>query len=86
MYKKEIKKLHLLYSGTCFLGRIFLNIRVYPPDKRKRDIDNLIKVVADSLQDAGFYENDSQIDRIFIERDSTVVKNGELCVRLSEIK
>lgn len=62
-----------------------MNILVYPPDKRKRDIDNLIKIVADSLQDARIYENDSQIDKIIIERLPIIIPNGKLEVEIHEI-
>ena len=43
------------------------NLFVYPPDNRRRDLDNLNKVVCDALQDAGVYDNDCQIKRIFME-------------------
>lgn len=62
-----------------------MNILVYPPDKRKRDIDNLIKIVADSLQDARYYMNDSQIDKIIIERMPFIFPKGKLEVELHEI-
>ena len=42
-------------------------IRAYRPDKRKRDLDNLLKAALDSLSHAGVFDDDSQIQdlRIF---------------------
>lgn len=45
--------------------RVWLNIEVYPPDNRKRDISNLIKIVEDSIP---WFTDDSQVDKIVIER------------------
>jgi crossover junction endodeoxyribonuclease RusA len=84
-YKLLIQKLTKPIDHICLQGRLFMNILVYPPDKRKRDIDNLIKIVADSLQDAKYYMNDSQIDKIIIERMPTIFPKGKLEVELYEI-
>jgi crossover junction endodeoxyribonuclease RusA len=51
-------------------------INLYPPDKRKRDIDNVIKSLLDALCQAGVFKDDSQFDRIEIERKS-LIKNGK---------
>jgi crossover junction endodeoxyribonuclease RusA len=48
--------------------RISVSIKAYPPDKRKRDLDNILKSLLDSLQHAGVYDDDSQIDKLYIER------------------
>ena len=65
-------------------GRISLYIEAYPPDRRKRDIDNILKVVCDSFEKAGFFLNDSQIDRIYVERMPEL--KGLLNVQISEIE
>ena len=50
---------------TCRLGlKLVLNV----PDKRKRDISNCVKAVEDSLTKAGVWLDDSQIDRLIVER------------------
>lgn len=50
-------------------GRLAVSIRVYPPDKRRRDLDNLMKCLIDALQHAGMYQDDSQIDRLLVTRE-----------------
>lgn len=48
--------------------RLTISIDAYPPDKRKRDLDNVLKSLLDALQHAGVYQDDSQIDRLSISR------------------
>lgn len=49
-------------------GRLAIEIKAYPPDKRKRDLDNILKSLLDSLVHAGVVEDDSQFDAIAIAR------------------
>lgn len=48
--------------------RISVHIQAHPPDRRKRDLDNVLKALLDSLQHGGIYNDDSQIDRLSISR------------------
>jgi crossover junction endodeoxyribonuclease RusA len=56
-------------------GRLSIHVALYPPDRRKRDLDNVLKSLLDACEHAGCYENDSQIDEIRIVRQE-VKKNG----------
>lgn len=58
-------------------GRLHMEVYLYPPDKRKRDVDNVLKPLLDALEHAGVYENDSQIDKLCITRME--VKPQGLC-------
>jgi crossover junction endodeoxyribonuclease RusA len=51
-----------LQQGFSF-GNVPISIKmeIQPPDRRKRDIDNIPKIVLDSLQGAGCFDDDSQI-------------------------
>ena len=66
-------------------GRLELTIDLYPPDRRKRDIDNALKALLDGMQAAGVYQDDSQIDRILIERRE-IEKGGAVVVKITTIK
>ena len=62
--------------------RLRVTIFVYPPDKRRRDLDNLGKLLLDGLEKVGVYENDSQIDNLtyvhcWIEKPGRVAVNIE---------
>lgn len=50
----------LIFHGkhSPILGQYRLTIEAVRPDKRRRDIDNLIKAVSDVLQDTGLIEDD----------------------------
>jgi crossover junction endodeoxyribonuclease RusA len=54
---------------SCFdsTKRLRVEIDAYPPDKRRRDLDNLGKCILDSLQGL-IYDDDSQIDFLSFRR------------------
>ena len=60
-------------------GRLGLRFVMNPPDNRKRDIDNILKATLDALTHAGLWCDDSQVDRLTIERGVRVVE-GSLIV------
>lgn len=62
-------------------GRIALAMDAYPPDRRRRDLDNIQKPTLDALQHAGVYEDDSQID-LLITRRCDVRPGGKLDIYL----
>ena len=50
--------------------RLHVVVDVYPPDRRRRDLDNLGKSLLDALQHASVYTDDSQIDHLeFVRRE-----------------
>ena len=44
-----------------------VEIILFPPDARRRDIDNYNKALFDALTHAGIWEDDSQIKRMLVE-------------------
>ena len=54
--------------GICLDYPLHLEVVLYPPDKRKRDLDNYMKPLLDSLTHAGLIEDDSLIDQLSILR------------------
>lgn len=65
-------------------GRLAVHIRLFPPDKRRRDIDNVQKPLLDALQHGGAFEDDGQIDWLLTERKA-VVKGGKVEVNVRQI-
>jgi crossover junction endodeoxyribonuclease RusA len=57
--------------------RLGASITIFPRDKRAIDLDNRLKALFDSLQDAGLFDDDSQFDRIYICRG--MIKKGGGC-------
>ncbi|MDD5598718.1 MAG: RusA family crossover junction endodeoxyribonuclease [Victivallaceae bacterium] len=66
-------------------GDIELWLEAYPPDRRRRDLDNLMKCVLDSLQHAGAYHDDSQIVRITAEKHEPLPPDGMLYIRMEKL-
>lgn len=65
-------------------GRISVSVLVYPPDRRRRDIDNILKASLDSLVHGGLIEDDSLIDVLRVERRE-VTRGGKLEITVREI-
>jgi crossover junction endodeoxyribonuclease RusA len=65
-YREQV--IALVWPGEPLTTRLAVEMLLYPPDRRRRDIDNTAKALLDALQHAGVYTDDSQIDRLVIER------------------
>ena len=67
-YRAAVKSALLAMGSPSVTGPLTVLVTVYPPDRRRRDLDNLLKCLLDSLQHGGLYRDDSMIDRIDIRR------------------
>lgn len=47
--------------------RVNMELLLLPPDRRERDVDNILKALFDALQFAGVYRRDSQVRRLLVE-------------------
>lgn len=73
------------YCHTTLTCRLAVTITVYPPDRRRRDLDNLLKGVLDLLTKGQVMVDDSQIDDLRIIRD-TVHPGGKLEIEIWPIE
>lgn len=76
----EAKQKHI----QMIRGRLSLSVLAHPPDKRRRDLDNLFKCLGDALQHAGVVADDSQFDSYSIKR-MPVIKGGCLVCQITEL-
>jgi hypothetical protein len=67
-------------GGSAVRLRLYVSIVAYPPDRRARDVDNLLKAVLDGMQAAGVYLNDTQICTLSITKSRTIHPGGLLFV------
>lgn len=63
-------------------GPVALAMAVMPPDRKRRDLDNVLKATLDALTHAKIWGDDSQVKRIEIEMHEPT-KGGSLNVWIS---
>lgn len=64
--------------------RLKITVTAYMPDKRKRDLSNLDKILMDSLESGGLFDNDEQIDDLRFIR-AGVCKPGRVRIKIENI-
>ncbi len=62
-------------------GPIEVFMTFYPPDRRKHDLDNLVKGVWDAMTHAGVWEDDSQVVMAH-SAFGHIVKNGGFSITI----
>jgi crossover junction endodeoxyribonuclease RusA len=73
------------HSNAFPSQRLSVTIKMHPPDKRKRDLDNVLKAILDSVTKANVWTDDNQIDRLLIER-AEVIKHGSIILKIEAIQ
>ena len=75
--------LKIRQEGLKSFGNVSLYVEVdaYPPDNKHRDLTNIIKVLNDSLQRGGLFDDDYQICRLLIQR-MNIIPEGQVIVRV----
>lgn len=85
IYRVDVQAAVLLAGRPRVSGRLRLGVLLTMPDNRRRDIDNVLKALLDALGHAGVYADDSQIDRLSVERVGVAEPGGAL-VTIEELK
>ncbi len=81
-YRTEVINICQEYKGNYSKhNKLKVLINAFPPDRRKRDLDNILKSLLDSLQYAQVYEDDNQIDHLSIIRNKQIF--GKVLVIIS---
>ena len=65
--------------------KLQIELLIYPPDKKRRDIDNVIKVLLDTIQRANIIENDYKIWLLIVRRKE-IRKHGEVEFTIKELE
>lgn len=80
-YRADVFSRVYEHQGAFSEGLLDVSIKAYPPDKRVRDLDNVLKALLDSLSNVKIFTDDFQVNRLLIERFE-VKKGGELRVTI----
>jgi Holliday junction resolvase RusA-like endonuclease len=65
-------------------GPLAVEVEVYPPDRRRRDLDNVLKALLDALEHGGAYADDAQIVRLTLVKGESVA-GGHTTVRIRSL-
>jgi len=68
------------------VGNMSLVMEVYPPDNRRRDLDNLLKATLDAMEKAGLYSDDKLFDDIRIIRRNVYKPEGKVIITIQELE
>lgn len=82
-YRKVVER--MLDGCTQIGGKVMLRVDVYPPDLRRRDLDNLLKGLQDALVHGGLLADDSDIKVLHMEMHEPRRPFGMVRVGLSRI-
>lgn len=83
-YCKDVTALCQAAGVRKMEGRLQVVITACPPDRRRRDLDNLCKGLLDALTHGGAWEDDSQIGHLTIKR-GPIKAQGCVEVTITEI-
>ena len=61
-----------------------LSVELYPPDNRRRDIDNSLKCLLDAFTHGGLYRDDSQIQKLTVTKREPMPPDGMAYIRIKE--
>jgi crossover junction endodeoxyribonuclease RusA len=77
-FREKVQEIVINSKCGKIEGRLAVFYAFYPPDRRRRDIGNYEKQATDALMEAGLFDDDEQIDLIWLVRRE-VIKGGK-CV------
>lgn len=80
-YREMVESLLAESPGERLAGPLEIAVELYPPDRRRRDIDNYNKCLLDALTVGGLWEDDSQVRRMAVAMQDPVPE-GAVVVRV----
>lgn len=54
----------------------------FPPDNRKRDIDNILKPILDAITKTGIWSDDSTVNHLIVYRGKAAPPSGNIYIRI----
>lgn len=82
-FRKDV--IRSLHDWDMILGPLSVRMLVFPPDRKARDVDNILKAPLDALEHAGVFENDSQIEELYVRKMREPSPPGRVEVTVSQV-
>ncbi len=82
-YREAVNTLVASMAPKRLEGDLTVHVEAWFPDRRRRDLDNLLKSLLDSLTHAGVWQDDSQVVDLRISKAPLI--GGMVKVRIEEV-
>ena len=83
LFRRDVCRLLRDMDVRPIAGPLSVDVLIHPPDRRRRDIDNVLKALLDALQHGGAYEDDNQIVDLSIHKRCPI-KGGKAIVQIEK--
>ena len=84
LFRKRVCRTLMAANVKMMAGMLAVKVRAYPPDRRKRDIDNIQKPLLDALEKGRAFFNDCQIKHLTTVMKEPL-KGGKTIVTIRKI-
>ncbi len=84
IFRNRVCKTLMAANVKPMAGVLAVKVRAYPPDRRKRDIDNIQKSLLDALEKGRAFFNDCQIKHLTTVMKEPI-KGGRTIVTIRKI-
>lgn len=83
-FRAEVLRYKLINKINTFTGRVSMEVELWAPDRRKRDIDNPLKCLFDAMTYAKIWEDDEIVDCLLMHKRG-VESPGKCVITLREL-
>lgn len=83
-YRKDVAAILAAQHVKPLDGPVAMRIELYPPDRRRRDIDNALKATLDSCEHGRAIHNDCQVEHLEVRKHEPK-RGGKAVVELATV-
>jgi crossover junction endodeoxyribonuclease RusA len=84
-FRTEVEVFCMAAGVRPLAGPVALTVSLVPGDRRRRDIDNVLKPLLDALTHGGAWADDSQVKRLVVTMGDPDPKRGRCMVNVMEM-